>query len=130
MSRTNLEKIIDQFKLFSGPEHQNMYLEDKIEDLRKRIQVDVSRGDRRSRHREADSFSISFKGNDPEKVMKIANTLATYFIDENLKVREAQAIGTSDFLIAELSTMRKKLEALEKPQHLPGKKYGVFARTA
>ncbi len=114
MSRTNLEKIISQFKLFTEPEHQNMYLEDKIDNLRKRIQVDVSRGDRRSRQREADSFSISFKGHDPEKVMKIANTLATYFIDENLKVREAQAIGTSDFLVAELSTMRKKLEALEK----------------
>ena len=114
MSRTNLEKVIEQFKLFSGSEYRNMYLEDKVESLRERIQVDVFSGDRRSRRGNADSFAISFKGRDPEKVMKITNTLTTFFIDENLKVREAQAIGTSDFLVAELSTMRKKLEVLEE----------------
>ena len=29
MSRSNLEKIINEFKLFSGPEYEKMYLEDK-----------------------------------------------------------------------------------------------------
>jgi polysaccharide chain length determinant protein (PEP-CTERM system associated) len=45
--------------------------------------------------------------------MRVANALATYFIDENLKVREAQASGTSQFLDAELETMRGRLEELE-----------------
>jgi polysaccharide chain length determinant protein (PEP-CTERM system associated) len=111
MSRSNLEKVIDQFKLFSGPKNKDMYLEDKIANLRERIVVNVTRGD--ARGREADSFAISFKGQNPEKVKRIANMLATYFIDENLKVREAQAIGTSDFLDAELRTKRKTLEQLE-----------------
>jgi polysaccharide chain length determinant protein (PEP-CTERM system associated) len=114
MSQTNLEKIIEQFGLFQDAGSQSMYLEDRIENLRKRIQVDVTRGDRGSRRREADSFAISFKGQDPEKVMRIANILATYFIDENLKVREAQAIGTSDFLVDELNTMRIQLEKIEE----------------
>ena len=46
--------------------------------------------------------------------MKIANSLSTYVINENLKVREAQAVGTSNFLDSELSTMRKRLEAVEE----------------
>lgn len=109
LSRTNLERIIREFKIFSGPEQQDMFMEDKIGALRRRIKVDVTRV-----RREVDSFSISFKGSEPEKVMRVANTLASYFIDENLKVREAQAIGTSDFLEDELEAMRKRLEQVEE----------------
>jgi polysaccharide chain length determinant protein (PEP-CTERM system associated) len=117
MSRTNLENIIDQFNLFSDPQHEKMYMEDKIEDIRKRISVDI-----RSQ-RGADTFAISYEGADPEKVVSISNTLATYFIDENLKVREAQAIGTTDFLDDELNNIKTKLEKLEEALRLYRKKF-------
>jgi polysaccharide chain length determinant protein (PEP-CTERM system associated) len=45
--------------------------------------------------------------------MRIANTLASYFMDENLKVREAQAVGTSEFLEQELEKTRQRLEEME-----------------
>ena len=109
LSRTNLEKIIKEFNLFSDPEQQDMFMEDKIEALTKQIKVNVTRAGRG-----IEAFSISFKGSEPERVMRIANTLTSYFIDENLKVREAQAIGTSDFLEDELETMRKRLEYVEE----------------
>ena len=109
LSRTNLEKIINEFKLYSGPKSENMFMEDKIESMRKRIIVDVTRS-----RRNTNAFSISFKGKDPEKIMRVTNALANYFIGENLKTREAQAIGTSDFLEDELSTMRKRLEEVEQ----------------
>ena len=105
LSRTNIERIINDYKLFSGPDNENMFMEDKVENVRNRISVNVS---------QSSTFSISFKGQDPKKVTNIANALATYFIDENLKVREAQAIGTSTFLDDELETMRVSLEAREK----------------
>jgi len=111
LSRTNLEKIINEFKLYSGPKFENMFMEDKIEGMRKRITIDVTRSRRRSA---ANSFSILFNGKDPEKVMRITNALANYFIGENLKTREAQAMGTSDFLDDELSSMRKRLEEVEQ----------------
>jgi len=44
----------------------------------------------------------------------VVNTLASHFIDENLKVREEQASGTSNFLEGELFSMRKKLEEVEE----------------
>ena len=47
-------------------------------------------------------------------VMEVTNRLAGSFIDENLKVREAQAVGTSDFLADELKTKRQRLEEVEQ----------------
>ena len=94
LSRSNLERVIDQFKLFSDPNAANMLMEDKLESLRKRIKVEVGRATRS--RRDTDSFSISFRSSDPQTTMQVANGLATFFIDENLKSREGMAVGTSD----------------------------------
>ena len=109
LSRTNLEKIIGQFNLYAGPEFENMFTEDKVNALRKNITVQTTQS-----RRETNAFSITYRGKDPQTVMDVTNTLASYFIDENLKVREAQAIGTSDFLEAELVSMRRRLEEQER----------------
>jgi polysaccharide chain length determinant protein (PEP-CTERM system associated) len=109
LSRTNLEKIIDQFQLFQGPGFEKLYAEDKINSLRRNIIVTVSK----DRRRESDAFTISYQGKDPKKVMQITNALASFFIDENLRLREAQAVGTSDFLDDELKSMKTRLEEVE-----------------
>lgn len=116
LSRSNLEKIIDQFGLFENSE--GMYLEDKIASMRSRVKVKIERA-----RGGAEAFSIIFRGSDPQRVMRVANTLASYFMDENLKVREAQAIGTSDFLQSELEKTREKLEQREKALSDYRKKY-------
>jgi len=113
LSRTSLEKIIKEFKLFSETKYENMFIEDKIETMQGRIAVELMRQDQDSR-RPADSFSITYKGRDPENVMRITNTLASNFINENLRLRAAQAAGTSDFLGEELDAMRINLEKLEE----------------
>jgi polysaccharide chain length determinant protein (PEP-CTERM system associated) len=105
MSRTNIQRIIDTYRMFTGPEYADMFIEDKIESVRKRIQLDV---------KQASTFSIAFKGKDPERVKNVANALASYFIDQNLKDREAQAVGTSGFLDDELKSMRQRLEKSEQ----------------
>jgi len=107
MSRSNLEKIIAEFHLFSEPEYSRLFDEQKIKLLRKKIAVEVMR---RNYNAPADAFSISFKDRNPEIAAKVANTLTSYVIDENLKAREAQATGTSRFLEDELADIKKKLE--------------------
>ncbi|CAB5115873.1 Tyrosine-protein kinase (EC [Olavius algarvensis associated proteobacterium Delta 3] len=109
MSRTNLEKIINDFGLYTEQQKKTMYMEDMIGSLRRRISVDVTH----SRHRTTDAFSISFKGQNPGQITKVTNALSSYFIDQNLKVREEQAIGTSKFLDDELTAMRAKLIRME-----------------
>jgi polysaccharide chain length determinant protein (PEP-CTERM system associated) len=110
MSRSNLEKIISQFNLFSTPEQQDMFIEDKIDDLRSRILIELSATEGRQ---EADAFTISFMGLAPETVMRVANGLAILFINENLKVREAEAVDTTVFLDDQLRTMRERLKEVE-----------------
>ena len=108
MSRTNIEKIINDFNIFTAPGQEKMYLEDKLEAVRRKIEVDVTRT-----RSGTDAFSISYKGQDPDKVMRVANRLASYFIDENLRVREEQATGTSSFLDDELKLKKQELQRIE-----------------
>jgi polysaccharide chain length determinant protein (PEP-CTERM system associated) len=110
-SRTNLEKIINEFNIYNEP-GRHMFMEEKVGKLRKKITVDVSRGGRRG----ANAFEIFFTGKYPKQTAKVANALTSYFITENLKLREDYAIGTSEFLTDELETIRKNL--LEKEEGL------------
>ena len=110
-SRTNLTNIIERFRLFSEPEFENLFLEDKIETMRKRTSVDLIRD--KDRRTPSNMFTLSFQGEDPEKVMNVVNAMAALVIDQNLKVRESRAVGTTEFLDDELSKMRKQLEGVE-----------------
>lgn len=112
MSRSNLERIIDKFKLFSEPESKNMLVEDKLDSLRGRITVEA--GGRSRSIKDTNSFSITFRDRAPQNAMRLANGLAALFIDENLSDREGVAVGTTDFLDAELETTRKRLEEQEQ----------------
>jgi len=107
MSRTRLEQVIDELKLYAS-EGKNMKRDDVIEMMRKNIKVDLPR---LSSSREAfGSFVISFTGDDPQIVTLVANKLASLYIEENLKLREQQAVGTTEFLTSELDTTRGRLE--------------------
>lgn len=113
-SRTNLERIIADYNLYKGPAFEGLLLDQKVKVLREKIQIQISRGGSGG-----SSFSISFRGRDPEKVMQVTNTLASRFITENLRIRESQALGTSSFLSDELESVEKRL--MDKEEEL--KKY-------
>ena len=55
-SRTNLEKIINEFNLYNEP-GKHLFMEDKVAMLRKRITLDVSSSGRRG----STSFQIFFR---------------------------------------------------------------------
>ncbi len=120
LSRTNLEKIIKKFGLYQ--DNEEMYTEDKVIGMRNRVVVTEST----TRTRGLDAFTISFTGSNPEIVEDVVNELANFFMNENLKARESQAIGTSEFLESELDKIKKKLEdreqilAVYRSQHLGG----------
>ena len=73
LSRTNLEKIIKDFNLFVGTKYDQLYMEDKLADLRKKIAIQVIRG-----RAGANAFSISFEGGDPQKVMEITQSFSQF----------------------------------------------------
>lgn len=59
------------------------------------------------------AFSVGYSGYDPVTVMRVTNAIADMFITQNLKLREARAEGTTEFLNAQLETARKELEQQE-----------------
>jgi polysaccharide chain length determinant protein (PEP-CTERM system associated) len=129
MSRTRLEKIALDFNLHkrSGPgllkklslsgggDTNRPGMEALIEQMRNDISIEVIEGGRTRRGgRNPDAFSISYTGTDPQVIMQITNTLASLFIEENLKLREEYAEGTSEFLSSELNKAKKELERQER----------------
>ena len=109
LSRTNLLKIIENFSLFSRPEYAGMFLDEKIEIMRKRTTVNIVS----DRGRTANAFKIAFEAEEPRNIMQVVNAMATLVIDQNLKVRESQATGTVEFLEQERIKMRSRLEEVE-----------------
>lgn len=112
-SRTNIERIIRDFDLFS--DNADMFIEDKIKKIREQIVVEVAhvRSGLRRGGEVVTSFSISYQSENPEKTMNIANALSSYLINEDLKTRESQAVGTSEFLNDELNATRSRLMEVE-----------------
>ncbi|MEW5733615.1 MAG: XrtA system polysaccharide chain length determinant [Thermodesulfobacteriota bacterium] len=116
-SRSNLEKIIVDQDLFTSTPNAPSSMDERVAALRSRIEIDVSRSGS-GRRAETNSFSITYRGKDPERVARITNALAENFISQNIQSREAQVSGTSDFLADKLENMKQRL--LEKEAELKG----------
>lgn len=110
LSSTRLQKIIDNLNLYPS-EKKTFVREDLISMMRTHIAVSmVSEGG----GQDLQAFRISFSGKEPRMVAQVANELANLFIDENLKAREQQATGTTEFLQNQLDGTRKELEKQEE----------------
>ena len=111
LSRTRLEKVIQEFNLYSEVRN-DVPMEGIVEMMRHAIEVKVQTNPQNERTQ--NSFSISFEGKDPKTVMMVTNKLASLFIEENLKARESQAEGTAEFLSKELMEMEEGLKRKEQ----------------
>ena len=59
------------------------------------------------------AFTVSYTGRDPETVAAVTNTLASFYLTENIRVREEEASGTAGFLRKQLEDVKKRLEDQE-----------------
>ncbi|HEY5868646.1 MAG TPA: XrtA system polysaccharide chain length determinant [Candidatus Tectomicrobia bacterium] len=113
LSRARLEGLIQRFGLYADV-LQQAPLEQVIETMRRDILLDQKRQASRGKDEITVAFSISYKGKNPQQVAQVANTIASFYIDENLKVRGQQATGTAEFLGTQLNEVKQKLEEQEK----------------
>jgi len=112
-SRTRLINVMDELGLFRE-ERKEQVLDDIVDMMKQQVEIDVAQDRRKAIVRDADVFSISFSYQDPKLAMLTASRLASTFIDENLKSRERQAVGTSKLLGSQLKETKAKLEAQEE----------------
>ena len=63
--------------------------------------------------RRLDTFVVSYSDVDPARAQRIANRLATVFVDENSKLRAEHAEDTSAFIATQFRASQARLAALE-----------------
>jgi polysaccharide chain length determinant protein (PEP-CTERM system associated) len=113
LSRSNLERIIEEFNLY--PEaRKSLFMEDVVARMRNDISVDVNKP--RGRKAEPNSFLVGYRSRQPRLAQQVADRLASLFVNANSEDRELQAGSTSTFLQSQLDDTRKRL--LEQQQKI------------
>lgn len=127
LSRSKLWEIIQQFNLY--PEMREKYTREEIVEYMRdniifsTISTEVTDkksgggpGGTRPRLMQAAAvtiaFTVAYRGKNPETVLKVASTLASLYLEQNLKAREAQAQSTTQFLQAELKELEERIRTL------------------
>jgi polysaccharide chain length determinant protein (PEP-CTERM system associated) len=109
LSQDRLWTLIEQFGLYEN-QRRNRTREETIELMRKDMTIALERGWSATR---PGAFRVSYSCYDPHAAAEIANRIAQFFIDENLRQREAEAEGTSEFLDAQLAESKRQLQEQE-----------------
>jgi polysaccharide chain length determinant protein (PEP-CTERM system associated) len=109
LSATHLQQIVNTLGLYSELQGKHSQQE-IIARMRKATTVEVvNAGEGRM-----SSFRIGFQSQDPQTASKVANELASAFINENLRVRLRQFNGAAEFLDSEMRETKAQLEAKEQ----------------
>src|SRR5438093_8973272 len=112
LSRTNLIEILKEFgdRL---PEFERLNIEQKVLKLREQIKIDFSLEKGNSRGLPLTYFRIAYQNQSPELAQKIAGRLTTLFIEQDVRVRETQVSGATEFLSSELDKVSEQLHESE-----------------
>jgi len=112
-SRTRMKKVAEELGLLPKARKEGME-GGAIASMIGRTEIEVAQDSRGGRiQNESDVFSVSFLHEDPTVAMLTASRIASLFIEENLKLRERQAVGTSEFLESQLKETKAKLDVQE-----------------
>jgi uncharacterized protein involved in exopolysaccharide biosynthesis len=135
LSRVKLWEIINQFNLYPDL-REKLSREEITEKMRDDIKLDTisaeiadKKGGRRPTQTTAVTiaFSIAYRGKNPYMVQRVAGTLASLYLEQNLKTREAQAQSTTQFLEAELKQLQERIKGLgEKVTAFKGQHEGLL----
>jgi len=114
LSRARLRKIIAEFNLYNSAKGK-MAGDEVVELMRHDISVEVVTNQLNTdRAKSVAAFKIAYSGANPVLVQKVTRNLASLFIEENLKDREQESEGTTDFLDGQLEKLRQSLQEQEK----------------
>ncbi len=122
LSRTKLLDIIRQFDLYTD-QRGRFTQEEIVDNMRNDINIDLigaevadQKGKRPGRPGGQEgvtiAFTIAYRGKNPDTVQKVAGTLASLYLQENIKIREQQAKTTTVFLETELKEIQDQIATL------------------
>ena len=106
LSRSRLQPIIERYNLY-GAQHLDM--DDRIDIVRKDVGIDPIHSEV-AHANGLPGFFISFKADDPHTAQLVCSDITSLFLNESLKLREASAEGTTDFLKGQLDDAKRSLD--------------------
>jgi uncharacterized protein involved in exopolysaccharide biosynthesis len=117
MTRSNLMEIINKYGLYED-ERKRRTTEEIIFQMREDIDLDMLNAEvvdpRTGRPTAATiAFTVSFQGEQPHLVQKVASELTTLYLQENLKTRASKAQETYSFLKDESERLNNTIAQLE-----------------
>src|SRR5215471_1191081 len=110
LSYTRLTELIQRYDLYHQ-DRTRLVREEIVEKMRADIIIKPE-GSRGGSGRPG-AFRISYQGPNPIIVAQVTNQIGNFFIEENLRQREVEAVGTSQFLDSQLAEAKKRLEEQE-----------------
>ncbi|WP_028319409.1 GumC family protein [Desulfobulbus elongatus] len=121
------QRVLSFSQLFEIIKQQNLYpeLKDKwtpeeiVEKMRDDIQVKLLSADVFDRRTGrpatvATAFTVSYEGKQPQAVLRVADTLTSLFLEQNLQVRQQRVSETSAFLASEVQRIKAELAVAEQ----------------
>lgn len=113
LSRSRLERIILDLDIYQ-PQRQRAPMEDVVHQMRSDIAVGFEG---------KESFRVTYVSGDPATAQRVAERLASLFIEENLRDRENVAEDTNRFLDSQLEDAKRRLIEQEKKLEVYRKRY-------
>ncbi len=117
LSRSRLVEIVERFRLY--PDMRERYtMEEILDEMRKDIEFKTISADVADRKTGRPSsatiaFTVSYQGKNPDTVQKVANVLASLYLELNLRSREQRATTTTTFLQQELDALSKEIDSYQ-----------------
>lgn len=106
LSRTTLQPIVEKFNLYAD---EHLTIDGRIDLARKNIRVEAIQSDL-ARANGLPGFRIFFTADDPHTAQQVCAEITSLFTAANLRVRSAQAEGTTDFLKEQLDNAKHNLD--------------------
>ena len=132
LNRSRLEWIIKDFGLY-GAEQAQVPISNAVLQMRRDIAVEFLAGDARTENA-VGGFKVSFESSNPTLALKITERLASLFVEENLRQREGQATGITQFLDAEIADVRapadRARDLARRPAGAERRRAGVTGQSA
>ncbi len=120
--QTISQEILSRARLADLIQHLGLYqdlrtrapIEAAVQKMRRDIELELKGVQATSGRSATVAFNLSYQGRDPETVSRVANALASFYVEENVRLREQQAAGTAEFLKLQLAETKKRLDEQEQ----------------
>lgn len=113
LSRERLQALIERYNLYPGLRKSGA-IEGALEEMRKDILLEPKIVEQSGGKIATVGFGLTYRGADPQTVTDVTNALAALYVERNSKLREKQASGTAEFLKAQLTEMKGKIDEMER----------------